>query len=215
LPRIVSFPYAIGVDFPFLKGCAIGLSIAAPVGPIGVLCIRRSLAEGARVGFATGLGAAAADGIYGGVAAFGLTIVSNFLRDQQTLLRIIGGIFLLYLGIKTFLSKPASEPASPATHAGAFVSTLFLTLTNPMTIFSFMVIFAGLGIGAGTDTYERATLMTIGVFIGSAAWWLFLSNGVALLRSRITLRWMQQVNRISGAVIVVFAVVILLQLRGD
>jgi threonine/homoserine/homoserine lactone efflux protein len=202
------------VDFPFLKGCAIGLSIAAPVGPIGVLCIRRSLAEGARVGFFTGLGAAAADGFYGAVAAFGLTIISSFLRDQQKPLRIVGGLFLLYLGIKTFLAKPAERPASPATHAGAFTSTFFLTLTNPMTIFSFMVIFAAFGLGSGPVDYWRATLMTAGTFIGSAAWWLFLSNGVALLRSRITPLWMQQVNRISGAIIIAFGISILLKLRS-
>ena len=203
------------MDFPFLKGCAIGLSIAAPVGPIGVLCIRRSLAEGARVGFFTGLGAAVADGLYGAVAAFGLTAISGFLHEQQTPLRIIGGLFLFYLGAKTFLTPPAERAASPRTHAGAFTSTFFLTLTNPMTIFSFMVIFAAFGLGSGPIDYRRATLMTLGVFIGSAAWWLFLSNVVALLRSRITPRWMQQVNRISGAIILAFAVTILLKLRGS
>jgi threonine/homoserine/homoserine lactone efflux protein len=203
-----------GVDFPFLKGCAIGLSIAAPVGPIGVLCIRRSLADGARVGFLTGLGAAAADGFYGAVAAFGLTAISGFLREQQTPLRIIGGLFLLFLGAKTFFGKPAEQPASSRSHAGAFTSTFFLTLTNPMTIFSFMVIFAAFGLGSGAVDYWRATSMTLGVFIGSAAWWLFLSNGVALLCSRITPRWMQQVNRISGAIIFAFGVTILLNLRG-
>lgn len=202
------------MDLPFLKGCVIGLSIAAPVGPIGVLCIRRSLAEGARVGFMTGLGAAAADGFYGAVAAFGLTVISSFLTEQQPLLRIVGGIFLLYLGIKTFLAKPAERAASPGTHAGAFTSTFFLTVTNPMTIFSFIVIFAAFGIGNGPINYWRATSMTLGVFIGSAAWWLFLSSGVALLRSRITPHWMQQVNRISGAIIIAFGVTILLKLRG-
>jgi threonine/homoserine/homoserine lactone efflux protein len=163
----------------------------------------------------TGLGAAAADGFYGAVAAFGLTVISSFLTQQQTPLRIIGGIFLLYLGIKTFLAKPAERAASPGTHAGAFTSTFFLTLTNPMTIFSFIVIFAAFGIGNGPISYWRATSMTLGVFIGSAAWWLFLSNGVALLRSRITPHWMQQVNRISGAIIIAFGVTILLKLRGS
>jgi threonine/homoserine/homoserine lactone efflux protein len=172
------------------------------------------LAEGARVGFFTGLGAAAADGLYGGVAAFGLTTISGFLQAQQTALRVIGGLFLLYLGIRTFVAKPAERAASPSTHAGAFTSTFFLTLTNPMTIFSFMVIFAAFGLGAGTVNYWNATLMTVGVFLGSAAWWLFLSNSVALLRSRITPHWMQQVNRLSGAIIVAFAVSILLKLRG-
>jgi len=210
----VTLRLQIGVDLPFLKGCAIGLSIAAPVGPIGVLCIRRSLAEGARVGFFTGLGAAAADGLYGAVAAFGLTIVSGFLREHQTALRLVGGIFLLYLGIKTFLSKPAERPASAATHAGAFTSTFFLTITNPMTIFSFMVIFAGFGFSDSNQYLWQAVMMTLGVFIGSAAWWLFLSNGVALFRNRITPYWMQQVNRISGAIILAFGITILLKLRA-
>ena len=202
-----------GVDFPFLKGCAIGVSIAAPVGPIGVLCIRRALADGARVGFFTGLGAAVADGLYGAVAAFGLTVISSFLRDYQTVLRIVGGAFLLYLGAKTFFATPAPQAASPAGQAGAFVSTFFLTLTNPMTIFSFMVIFAGFGFGESDGNYLNATLITTGVFLGSAVWWLFLSSAVALLRGRITPHWMQQVNRVSGAIILVFGISILLQLR--
>jgi threonine/homoserine/homoserine lactone efflux protein len=210
----VTPPLQIGVDFPFLKGCAIGVSIAAPVGPIGVLCIRRSLAEGARVGFFIGLGAAAADGLYGAVAAFGLTIVSRFLRDHQSALRIIGGIFLLYLGIKTFLAKPADSPPSPATHVGAFTSTFFLTLTNPMTIFSFMMIFTGFGVSDANAYFTHAARMTAGVFVGSAAWWLFLSNGVAIFRTRITPYSMQQVNRISGAIILAFGITILLKLRG-
>lgn len=202
------------MDFPLLKGCLIGLSIAAPVGPIGVLCIRRSLANGARTGFFTGLGAAAADGFYGGVAAFGLTAISGFLLERQTLLRVVGGVFLLYLGLKTFLAKPATEPASAKSDASAFTSTFFLTLTNPMTIFSFMAIFAGFGLASTAHNYSNAALMTVGVFLGSAAWWLFLSNVVAIFRSRITPQWMQQVNRISGAIILAFAVTILWKLRG-
>jgi threonine/homoserine/homoserine lactone efflux protein len=189
----------------FLKGCAIGLSIAAPVGPIGVLCIRRSLAHGARTGFFTGLGAAAADGIYGAVAAFGLTAISGFLVQQQFWLRLIGGAFLFYLGIKTFLSQPSDKPATPASDAGAFTSTLFLTLTNPMTIFSFIGIFVGLGIAAGKNDFTAATAITLGVFLGSAAWWLFLSNATAYFRSRITPAWMKNVNRFSGLIILAFA----------
>jgi threonine/homoserine/homoserine lactone efflux protein len=201
------------VDFPFLKGCAIGLSIAAPVGPISVLCIRRSLAEGARVGFFTGLGAAAADGFYGAVAAFSLNAISGFFREQQTPLRFIGGLFLLYLGAKTFFAKPADQPPSQRTHAGAFTSTFFLTLTNPMTIFSFMAIFVAFGLGSGPVDYWRATVMTAGVFIGSVVWWLFLSNGVALLRSRITPHSMRQVNRISGAIMIAFGTAVLFKIR--
>jgi threonine/homoserine/homoserine lactone efflux protein len=191
----------------------IGFSIAAPVGPIGVLCIRRSLADGPLIGFFTGLGAATADAFYGAVAAFGLTIISNFLQKHQTALQIIGGVFLIYLGLKTFFAQPAAQAATPSGHASAFGSTFFLTLTNPTTIISFMVIFAAFGLSQRTNNYWSAALMTFGVFIGSAAWWLILSNSVSLFRTRITAIWMRQINRLAGATILAFAVIILLKLK--
>jgi len=189
-----------------IKGFAIGFAIAAPVGPIGVLCIRRSLAEEKWVGLVTGLGAATADAAYGAIAAFGLTALSGFLVAQRAWLSLVGGVFLFYLGIRTFMSKPADESAR-ARGGGMFVayfSTLFLTLTNPMTILSFVAVFASLGLAASPD-YSSAGLTVIGVFLGSAFWWLLLSHGVALLRSRMTPRWMQAVNRISGCIILGFA----------
>src|SRR6266566_8617346 len=133
----------------FLRGVAIGFSIAAPVGPIGVLCIRRTLAEGRGCGFASGLGAATADAVYGCVAGFGLTSVSNLLVSQQTWLRLIGGLFLCYLGVKSFFARQARSAAASKSGAltGAYASTFLLTLTNPMTILSFAAVFAGLGLG--------------------------------------------------------------------
>jgi threonine/homoserine/homoserine lactone efflux protein len=132
-----------------VKGLAIGFAIAAPVGPIGVLCIRRSLTDGQRIGLATGLGAATADAAYGAVAAFGLTAVSTFLVKQRMALGIIGGAFLCYLGLRTWLSKPAEKPAEARGSglASAYSSTLLLTLTNPTTILSFVAVFAGFGLG--------------------------------------------------------------------
>jgi threonine/homoserine/homoserine lactone efflux protein len=147
------------------KGLVIGLSIAAPVGPIGVLCIRRTLAEGMPSGFFSGLGAATADAFYGAVAGFGLTVVSGLLVSQQMWTRLLGGLFLVFLGVKTFLSEP-SERAASASGKGllaAYLSTLFLTLTNPMTILSFTVIFAGLGLGAMTGDYLSAAALVLGV----------------------------------------------------
>ena len=128
-----------------LKGIAIGLSIAAPVGPIGVLCIRSTLAEGRIQGLVSGLGAAAADALYGCVAGFGLTLLSDLLTGQQTWLRAIGGTFLCYLGVKTFLAQPGERVASEASLGllGAFSSTFLLTLANPVTILAFGAIFAG------------------------------------------------------------------------
>ena len=194
------------------RGVLIGLSIAAPVGPIGVLCIRRTLAEGRAVGFCSGLGAATADALYGGIAGFGLTAVSGFLVGQQRWLRLVGGIFLLYLGLRTLLARPAERAAVARGKglAGAYLSTLLLTLTNPTTILSFVAIFAGLGIASDVAGHQlRAVLLVVGVFSGSALWWLILSGGVNLLRTRLTSARLQLVNRAAGGVILAFGVVAL------
>jgi len=189
------------------KGLVIGLSIAAPVGPIGVLCIRRSLADGRQMGLATGLGAATADAAYGCVAAFGLTAISSFLVGQRIWFALIGGLFLCYLGIRTLLSPPAEQSAGDGGSSllSAYFSTLFLTLTNPMTILSFTAIFAGFGLGATPD-YLAASVMVGGVFLGSALWWLLLSGLVAGFRTRFEPTWIRTVNRISGGIILAFGI---------
>ncbi len=200
---------------PFLlRGILIGFSIAAPVGPIGVLCIRRTLAEGRATGFVSGLGAATADAIYGCIAGFGLTLVTRFLMDQQVWLRLFGGAFLCYLGLKTVLSRPAKQAASAKGSglAGAYGSTFLLTLTNPMTILSFAAVFAGLGLASAGGSYASAGILVLGVFTGSALWWLMLSGGVSLLRSKFDARGLEWVNRISGVIITGFGVVALLSL---
>jgi threonine/homoserine/homoserine lactone efflux protein len=194
------------VVFTFLlKGLAIGLAIAAPVGPIGVLCIRRSLLEGRQAGLATGLGAATADAIYGCVAAFGLTAISSALVGQRAWLGFLGGLFLCYLGVRTFMSSAAARAAESQGGGllSAYLSTLFLTVTNPMTILSFVAIFAGFGLGS-SPTYPAAGVLVTGVFIGSALWWLLLSSGVGLFQSRVGPGWMQVINRLSGCIIFAF-----------
>ena len=197
----------------FLRGLLIGFSIAAPVGPIGVLCIRRTLAEGRAYGFISGLGAATADAFYGCVAGFGLTFITSFLVSQGLWLRLIGGLFLLYLGVRTFISMPPNTPTandkSRAGLASAYLSTLALTLTNPATILSFAVVFAGLGLASGSGDYLAAILLVIGVFIGSALWWLLLSGGISLVRDRFTLRALSWVNRLSGILITAFGILAL------
>ena len=202
-----------GIGF-LMKGILIGFSIAAPVGPIGVLCIRRTLAEGRATGFVSGLGAATADAIYGCIAGFGLTLVTRFLMDQQVWLRLFGGAFLCYLGVKTVLSRPAKQAASAKGSglAGAYGSTFLLTLTNPMTILSFAAVFAGLGLASAGGSYASASILVLGVFAGSALWWLMLSGGVSLLRSRFDVPGLEWVNRISGVIITGFGVVALLSL---
>ncbi len=195
--------------FLFLRGLLIGISIAAPVGPIGVLCIRRTLSDGKLTGFLSGMGAATADMVYGAIAAFGLTVVTSLLVDNAFWLRIIGGCFLLYLGVKTFLEKPADHAAqaSQSGYFSAYLSTFFLTITNPMTILSFAAIFAGTMLAQKTGS---PLILVAGVFSGSAAWWLTLSLGVGLMRDRLTSVHMAWINRISGAIIVTFGLVALL-----
>jgi threonine/homoserine/homoserine lactone efflux protein len=196
-----------------VNGLVLGFSIAAPVGPIGILCIRRTLSNGRLSGFISGMGAATADAVYGFIAAFGLTFISNLLIANNDLLSLIGGLFLLYLGIKTLLSRPASEAAKVETRGrglvGMYLSTLFLTLTNPMTILSFLAIFAGAGIASASSDYLSAGVIVLGVFGGSAAWWLLLSLGVSLFRSRFDGRVMLWVNRLSGVLIIAFALWVL------
>lgn len=191
-----------------LRGFLLGFSIAAPVGPIGVLCIRRTLADGRLTGFLSGLGAATADMLYGAIAAFGLSAVMNLLVNQQFWLRAIGGLFLLYLGIRTFLTKPSTEsaPARGKGYFSAYLSTFLLTVTNPMTILAFLGMFSAiLPAGRATSTITSATLV-LGVFLGSATWWLALSGLVSLAREKFTPMWMQWVNRASGIIIIGFAV---------
>jgi threonine/homoserine/homoserine lactone efflux protein len=189
-----------------LKGMAIGLAIAAPVGPIGLLCIRRSIEQGRAAGLATGLGAASADAVYGAIAAFGLTAVSSALVAGQFWLQLGGGLFLGYLGVRTMLAEPATQPGQSA--AGglfrAYAATVVLTLTNPLTIMSFAAVFAGLGLKAGAGPGGALGVVS-GVFLGSALWWLLLSGGAALLRARMELRHLRWLNRLSGLILLAFA----------
>jgi len=200
----------------FLRGLIIGFSIAAPVGPIGLLCIRRTLAEGKTSGLISGLGAATADAIYGCIAGFGLTFISNILIRQQLWLRLIGGLFLCFLGLKIFLTRPAKLAASAKGNGllGAYASTFFLTLTNPMTILSFAGIFAGLGVGSSSGNYISAGMLVLGVFVGSALWWLILSSVVGMISTKVEPRRLRWVNRISGVIITAFGLFALLNLMG-
>ncbi|MGG1553609.1 LysE/ArgO family amino acid transporter [Paenibacillus ferrarius] len=209
---------------PLLKGILLGLSIAAPVGPIGVLCIRRTLTLGRLHGFLSGLGAATADAFYGIIAGFGLTLVTSFLLDWQGVLQVAGGLFLCYLGVQTFRAKPASEAAKArgGSLLKSYASTLGLTITNPMTILSFFGAFAGLGIGvtgsaggvSATGTHLGPAVLVLGVFTGSALWWLALSVGVGLLRDRLGGAVLVWINRISGVILTAFGCVALGGLLG-
>jgi len=201
----------------FLRGLLIGLSVAATVGPMSVLCIHRTLQRGFLYGLVSGFGIATADGLYGCIAGFGLTVIATFLVHQQAWIRAIGGLFLVYLGIKTILTKPAERAATTtstqtSSFISAYASTFFLTLTNPLTILSFVAIFAGLGVGNEKNNLATALLVVCGVFLGSALWWLVLTRGISLLRGTFTKQWLLWINRISGCIITLFGLLALFSL---
>lgn len=197
-----------------LRGIAVGFSVAAPVGPIGVLCIRRTLTGGRAAGFVSGLGAATADAVYGSIAGFGLTLISTFLVDQQTWIRLIGGLSLCYLGFRALLAEPRDNLELPGSRGivGAYGSAFALTLTNPMTILSFAAIFAGLGVTGSGRGYAAAAVLVSGVFIGSILWWFFLSGMAGLFRERFHVHVMRWINRVSGVILAGFGVAALVSL---
>lgn len=202
------------MDLPFfIQGSILGFSIAAPVGPIGILCIRRTLQYGRFSGLFSGLGAAAADTIYGLIAAFSMTLVSDFLFAQRIWLHILGGAFLIYLGGRTFFSEASDMLAGKVSHRSLFsdfFSTLLLTLSNPLTIFSFIAIFAGLGLGAVSETLFNAVTLVAGIFTGSCFWWLLISEGVTIFRKKVSQSAMCWINRIAGMIIITFGLIALI-----
>lgn len=191
----------------FLKGMIIGLSIAAPVGPIGILCIRRTLAHGRIAGLLSGLGAASADAVYGIIAGFGMTVITNILIGHKQWIGLIGGILLCCLGARVLVAKPAQEQATVKGRGliGFYLSTLLLTLTNPMTIIFFMAVFASLGATAVQNTVTPWVLVS-GVFAGSGAWWFALSFGVSIFRSRLNSGYLRLINIVSGSIIIFFGI---------
>ncbi|MBL8630320.1 MAG: LysE family transporter [Rhodospirillaceae bacterium] len=197
----------------FAKGLLIGVSIAAPVGPIGVLCMRTTLAQGMLSGFVTGLGAAVADAIYAAIGALGIAAVTALLQSAGPYLRLVGIAVLLWIAWGTWRQVPGDKAADNGA-AGkslwvAFASTCALTITNPMTILSFAAIFAGAGLTAGSTS--QAAVLVAGTFAGSMAWWLFLSGTVAAFRAKIGLSTLGLINKISALILIGFAIWMLVQ----
>jgi threonine/homoserine/homoserine lactone efflux protein len=193
-------PAALLIDL--LKGIAVGIVIALPVGPVGVLCVRRTLFEGPIFGFVSGLGAATADTIFGIIAGFGLTIIRDFMLRYQDWFGTAGGVFLLVVGIRALRRRGDAEPEPLADEAllGAYASTFALTITNPITILAFAAIFAKVGVSESGGYLDTGALVA-GVFCGSLVWWLALSFGIAgLSRTFGTVRF-TWLNRVSGAIL--------------
>jgi threonine/homoserine/homoserine lactone efflux protein len=198
-----------------LKGMLVGIIIAVPVGPVGVLCIRRTIFNGPLAGFTSGLGASTADAIFGIIAGFGLTFLSNLLLDYQNWLRLGGAGFLLYIGISSLTADPQAETQSEHDSEGLladYASTFALTITNPITILAFLAIFAGVGFSGSEATLERAATLVLGVWLGSLLWWAGLAFGAGLVRSSFDHRHLVWINRGSGGILVLSGVALLASL---
>ena len=197
-----------------IQGMLIGMVVAVPVGPLGLLCINRALTTGALCGLFSGLGVATADGLAACLAALGISFVSDFLLEHQTVLRTAGGMFLCYLGWQIYRTKPRTQPAPNHVNGlfNSYATTFFLTFSNPVTILSFIAIYAGWHVPSLHGRYFAAALLALGVFIGSAFWWIGLFIGMTVFHHKFNLQSLWWVHRVSGLLIAGFGVVILLSL---
>ena len=192
----------------FIKAMLVGLGIAVPVGPVGVLCVRRTLVGGPLLGFSSGLGAALADTIYGALAAFGLAAVGAWMLQHGDWFRIGGGLFLIVMGAANLVNGPreARQDSDNGSLFWAFTSTFGLTLTNPLTLIALTAIFAALGLAESVGTTLNALILVAGVFAGACLWWLGLSAAVLLLRERVTLAWMKRIHYASALLVLGFGI---------
>lgn len=190
-------------DTILIKGLVVGFLLAAPVGPIAVLCVQRTLTSSRMTGFLSGLGAAVADAVYGCIAALGLTLISKLLTEHRNWLQVVGGAFLCIVGVRTFFSKVVERKSPPKWPGliGAFFSALFLTLTNPMTFVAFAAIFASVGLGSVRDNRVDIGALVIGVFLGSALWWIILVAVAHAFRSKMTIERLAKMNRVAGVIV--------------
>ena len=209
LPLIIFF-HLCGMNLKFfIDGFIVGLIASIPLGPIGVLCIQRTLSKGRWSGFISGLGASTSDAIYSIIACFSLSYVVSFIEKQMLWVQIFGVVLLTFLGLKIFYTNPAiqlrRQKSKSANFHQDFISTFFFTISNPLYIFLFIGIFAGLRIVMPENSFVGQLFIILGVFAGAASWWFGLTSIVNLFRTKINLRRLWWINKIAGAVIVVIA----------
>jgi threonine/homoserine/homoserine lactone efflux protein len=198
----------------FIQGIIIGLTLAVPVGPISLLCIQRSVTDGRLHGIVSGIGVASADSFYAAVSFLGLTIISGLIIAQQYLFRSLAGIVLIFVGVRIFLSVPGitSAQAGHETYLKDYLSTVAITLANPLTLLFFMVIVPGFGVVIHGNSILSAIEFVAGVFFGSVVWWVLLCGSVGTVRTRFTRENLRLVNRVSGILISCFGAGMLLLL---
>jgi putative LysE/RhtB family amino acid efflux pump len=195
----------------FIKGMAVGLAIAAPVGPVGLLCFHRGMTMGLLAGVSAGLGAALADAICGGIVIFGLAAIVEFDSLNPVYCQIIGGILLFLFGWKILLSrKKLGNAGHPLLdHLGALTTTFFLTITNPVTLIALAAIYSGMGLDRDADYPNGDITLVVGIFAGSVLWWVFLSSMAHLFKRRLSAESLIWVNRIGGILLIAFGIVCL------
>ncbi|MBR9972022.1 LysE family translocator [Magnetospirillum sulfuroxidans] len=193
-------------EYLYLRGIAIGFAIAAPIGPVGLLCIRKALADGRLAAFVAGLGAALADTFFGAVVGMGLGAVSQFIEGHTPIMKVVGGLFMLGLGLHTWRAATTSLESEPDADKGPgmvrdFLSTFVITISNPGTILGVVGVFAALGASAQAKGMEDQMSLVAGVFTGSALWWAVLTELTIAVRTRFTPERMRLFNHISGALL--------------
>ena len=194
-----------------IDGIIIGFSASVPLGPIGVLCIQRTLNKGRISGFISGLGAAFSDTIYAIIAGFSLSFIVTFIEQQLLFIQIFGAILLIVLGINIFYSNPAVQLRKQRKGKGNlfqdFFSTFLITISNPLAIFLFLAFFASFGAVKPGDGVSNQFALIGGVLIGASFWWFILSSLISLFRSKINLRRLWWLNKITGAAIVTLVII--------
>lgn len=195
-------------DMLFLKGCLTGLCLAVPVGPIGILCVHQSLVNGRKCGLAAGLGAAVADTVYGIIAGLGISAISVFIWHNSHWIHLIGSAFLIYLGLVILSSRNNERPIQTETKnlLSIFLTTFALTFSNPMTLLAMIALFASLGLSECSVSFIAPFIFSLGVFIGSALWWLILCYGVTTIFKAPSERFIRGLKITSGVVLIVLGI---------
>lgn len=204
------------MDYNLLLTCIFsGFFLAAPIGPVNLICIRRTLTDGYIAGLTVGLGAAAADTVYGYAAAAGLSFITDFIQQYHTAFRWGGGLFIIYLGFRTLHAVVRENSADKTTAAGLyklFAGIFLLTLTNPITFFTFIALFSSLGVAVLVTNAVSAAIAALGVFCGSALWWVTLTCIVQLLRKKVTARALTRINKLAGTIIILLGIASIIKL---